>query len=116
MPTLCTGCRGCQVACKQWNDLEATKTTNTGSYQNPPRLSAKTWLIMKFNEVESRTAQCKFVFGRHACMHCEHPGMRHGLSPGGAAQDRGRARPLPSRPLLRLSLLHAGLPLRDPDL
>jgi formate dehydrogenase iron-sulfur subunit len=21
-PTLCTGCRGCQVACKQWNGLE----------------------------------------------------------------------------------------------
>ena len=25
--TRCTGCRGCQVACKQWNQLEAEKTT-----------------------------------------------------------------------------------------
>jgi len=70
--TLCTGCRGCQVACKQWNDLDATETTNTGSYQNPPRLSAKTWLIMKYSEVE-QAGNAQFVFGRHACMHCKHP-------------------------------------------
>jgi formate dehydrogenase iron-sulfur subunit len=69
---LCTGCRGCQVACKQWNDLEATETSNTGSYQNPPRLSSKTWLVMRFNEVEDG-GKVKFVFGRYACMHCEHP-------------------------------------------
>ena len=25
--TKCTGCRGCQVACKQWNQLEGEKTT-----------------------------------------------------------------------------------------
>ena len=70
---LCTGCRGCQVACKQWNDLEATETTNTGSYQNPPRLSSRTWLVMRFKELEDGD-KVKFVFGRHACMHCEHPG------------------------------------------
>jgi len=69
---LCTGCRGCQVACKQWNDLPATETKNTGSYQNPPRLTAETWLVMKFKEVEQGD-KVKFVFGRHACMHCEHP-------------------------------------------
>jgi formate dehydrogenase iron-sulfur subunit len=69
---LCTGCRGCQVACKQWNDLEATQTTNTGSYQNPPRLSDKTWLMMKYSEVE-QDGKAQFVFGRRACMHCEHP-------------------------------------------
>jgi len=70
---LCTGCRGCQVACKQWNDLPATETENTGSYQNPPRLTAETWLVMKFKEVENQDGSVKFVFGRHACMHCEHP-------------------------------------------
>ena len=25
----CTGCRGCQVACKQWNELPATDTVQT---------------------------------------------------------------------------------------
>jgi len=69
---LCTGCRGCQVACKQWNDLEANTTKNTGSYQNPPRLSANTWLTMRFKEVEDGD-KVKFVFGRYSCMHCEEP-------------------------------------------
>jgi formate dehydrogenase iron-sulfur subunit len=54
----CTGCRGCQVACKQWWGLPAEVTHNTGSYQNPPRVSANTWLLMEF---------------RDACMHCVHP-------------------------------------------
>jgi formate dehydrogenase iron-sulfur subunit len=68
----CTGCRGCQVACKQWNDLPAEVTHNTGSYQNPPRASADTWLVMQFREVENGDGLA-WAFGRHACMHCVHP-------------------------------------------
>ena len=30
--TRCMGCRACQVACKQWNQLKAVKTEFTGSY------------------------------------------------------------------------------------
>ncbi|MCK7512441.1 MAG: hypothetical protein MZV70_55980 [Desulfobacterales bacterium] len=37
--TTCTGCRGCQVACKQWKKLPAEKTVNRGSFQNPEDLS-----------------------------------------------------------------------------
>ena len=42
--TRCTGCRGCQVACKQWNQLKAEKTTffSGEGYQNPPALSEQT--------------------------------------------------------------------------
>ena len=40
--TLCTACRGCQVACKQWHDLPAESTDNTGFYQNPSDLSFDT--------------------------------------------------------------------------
>ena len=36
--TLCTACRGCQVACKQWKDLPAEQTRNLGSHQNPQDL------------------------------------------------------------------------------
>ena len=49
--TKCMGCRGCQVACKQWNELEAEETINTGSYENPPDLSPQTWVKVKFTEV-----------------------------------------------------------------
>jgi formate dehydrogenase iron-sulfur subunit len=69
----CTGCRGCQIACKQWNDLEAEETRNTGSYQNPPRLSAQTWLLMRYNEIERDGDGVTWAFGRWACMHCVHP-------------------------------------------
>ena len=39
----CIGCRACQVACKQWNNLPATETTNTGTLENPPHL----WIDVK---------------------------------------------------------------------
>jgi formate dehydrogenase iron-sulfur subunit len=70
--TRCTGCRACQVACKQWNDLEGEKTTNTGSYQNPPHLSASTWNLIEFHESESGP-NVGFYFVKKACMHCQHP-------------------------------------------
>jgi len=69
----CTGCRGCQVACKQWNDLPAEETHNTGSYQNPPRVSSDTWLVMEFRELENGDGGLTWAFRRQACMHCLHP-------------------------------------------
>lgn len=68
----CTGCRGCQVACKQWNDLPAEKTHNWGSYQNPPDLSAKTWTLIQFSEVEE-SGKLYWAFLKRNCMHCLHP-------------------------------------------
>ena len=52
--TLCTACRGCQVACKQWKKLPAEKTRNLGSHQNPQDLSSKTIRLVRFNEVRDR--------------------------------------------------------------
>ncbi|MFC1935154.1 4Fe-4S dicluster domain-containing protein [Chloroflexota bacterium] len=67
--TKCMGCRGCQVACKQWNELAAVETTNQGSYENPPDLSPDTWLTMKFKEA-SRNGTVDWFFTRRSCMHC----------------------------------------------
>ncbi|MHC4712998.1 MAG: 4Fe-4S dicluster domain-containing protein [Planctomycetota bacterium] len=66
----CMGCRGCQVACKQWNQLPAEKTRFTGSYQNPPRLSAKTWTLITFNEVAGKTQPLEWLFRKQQCLHC----------------------------------------------
>ena len=30
----CIGCKGCEVACKEWNDLKVEPTANFGSYQS----------------------------------------------------------------------------------
>jgi formate dehydrogenase beta subunit len=65
----CTGCRGCQLACKQWNNLPAKQTENWGSYQNPPTLQPNTYLIMRFQET-SDDKGVKWFFRHDACMHC----------------------------------------------
>ncbi len=70
--TKCIGCRACQAACKQWNGLPAETTRNLGSYENPPRRSAKTWTTVSFNEV-SDGDNFHWVFAKRQCMHCEHP-------------------------------------------
>jgi formate dehydrogenase iron-sulfur subunit len=77
--TKCTACRGCQVACKQWNendehipppsDPNGVPASNRGSYENPPDLSPQTWLKMRFTEVE-RGGKVRWLFTRQACMHC----------------------------------------------
>ena len=48
--TLCMGCRGCQVACKQWHDLPAEETQNLGTYQNPQDLSFDTYKLVQMRE------------------------------------------------------------------
>ena len=50
----CIGCRGCQVACKQWNQLGVQVTTQTGTHQNPPDLSATCYKLVRFNDFEDR--------------------------------------------------------------
>lgn len=65
----CTACRGCQVACKQWNDREAERTFNRGTYENPPDLSANTWTRISFHEVEDQNG-VRWLFLKRGCMHC----------------------------------------------
>ncbi len=79
--TKCTGCRGCQAACKQWNNLPAEVTNNQGSYQNPPRTSGKTRTIVTFNEVDYQ-GKFAWVFAKRQCMHCEHPACAYACTVG----------------------------------
>ncbi len=66
----CIGCRGCQVACKQWNELPAGTTKNTGTYQNPPDLQANTWTLVRYQEVSDKDDGVKWLFQKDGCMHC----------------------------------------------
>jgi formate dehydrogenase iron-sulfur subunit len=68
-PARCIGCRACQVACKQWNDLSGEKTTNWGSYENPSDLSAQTKLKLIWTEVE-RKGKVEWLFTLRVCLHC----------------------------------------------
>lgn len=67
--TVCTACRGCQVACKQWHDLPAEKTTNVGSYQNPQDLLFSTYKLVRMNE-EIIDKRLQWLFFPDQCRHC----------------------------------------------
>ena len=81
--TRCTACRGCQVACKQWNENDeyipapevgtGVQAKNWGSYENPPDLSPQTWLKMKFREI-APGGKVRWLFTRRSCMHCTDAG------------------------------------------
>lgn len=79
----CMGCRGCQVACKQWNDLPAVSTTQVGTYENPPHLSANTWIKVEFHETAG-----SWTFRAHTCMHCTEASCVS-VCPTGAARKEG---------------------------
>ena len=69
--TLCTACRGCQVACKQWNELPGLRTKQVGTYQNPPDLQWNTWTLIRFQEhVDKATGKFQWIFRKDGCMHC----------------------------------------------
>lgn len=71
-PDLCIGCRACQVACKSWNQLPATRTKNTGTFENPPDLDANNFNRIKFIEY-SNAKGVRWLFVSQRCMHCGDP-------------------------------------------
>ncbi|OGP53202.1 MAG: formate dehydrogenase, partial [Deltaproteobacteria bacterium RBG_13_52_11] len=70
--TRCTACRGCQIACKEWNQNPATKTKNWGSHQNPEDLSFVTYKLVRFSEVVSG-GELRWYFFPDQCRHCVEP-------------------------------------------
>ena len=46
----CIGCKACEAACIEWNDLKHIATEQTGSYQTLPTLDANYWNLIKFSE------------------------------------------------------------------
>ncbi len=71
--TKCIGCRGCQVACKQYNDLPADRTGFRPIRTNPPDLTARTWSLIEFHEVPKTRERLVWRFVKRQCMHCLEP-------------------------------------------
>ena len=71
--TTCTGCKGCQVACSEWNDIRDEVGQNLGVYDNPADLSAKSWTVIRFAEVEEH-GKLEWLIRKDGCMHCADPG------------------------------------------
>ena len=69
----CIGCKACQVACMEWNDLRDEITYHPG-YNNPVDLSDQSWTVMRFVEVENKDRGLEWLIRKDGCMHCEEPG------------------------------------------
>ena len=79
----CIGCKGCEVACKEWNELKSEPTANFGSYQSHKDLTPNTWLLMRFKEIEVGE-NLQWLIKKDACLHCEDPGCLYACPAPGA--------------------------------
>jgi formate dehydrogenase iron-sulfur subunit len=70
--TVCIGCKACEVACKQWNQLPADGLTFTGnSYDNTAALSAESWRHVKFIEqFPEAGGDGRWLMMSDVCKHC----------------------------------------------
>ena len=77
--TLCIGCKACEVACKEWNGIDADGLEFTGfSYDNTTTLGHSTWRHVKFVEGSPQPGiggnspqQISWEFSSDVCKHCE---------------------------------------------
>ena len=76
--TVCIGCKACEVACKNWNQLPARDggqpEMSGQSYDNTLRLSGSTWRHVKFIEQFDAPYQGRWLMLSDVCKHCVQAG------------------------------------------
>ena len=85
--TLCIGCKACEVACKQWNQLPADGYKLSGhSYDNTVALSSTTWRHVAFVEhkhpKEESGKVVNWLMMSDVCKHCTHAGCMQACPTG----------------------------------
>jgi formate dehydrogenase iron-sulfur subunit len=70
----CIGCKACQTACMEWNDLRDEIGSNAGIYDNPRDLNENAWTVMRYAEVEVEQGKLEWLIRKDGCMHCADPG------------------------------------------
>jgi formate dehydrogenase iron-sulfur subunit len=86
-PTVCIGCKACEVACKEWNQVPDDGYVWLGnSYDNTGHLGASTWRHVMFLEQDRAKGNqiagpmsldedpFRWVFLSDVCKHCEKAG------------------------------------------
>ncbi len=86
--TKCIGCKACQSACLEWNDLREDVGVNHGVYDNPLDLTPASLTVMRFTEwVNPATQSLEWLIRKDGCMHCEDPGcLKACPAPGAIVQ------------------------------
>ncbi|WP_029897506.1 4Fe-4S dicluster domain-containing protein [Desulfohalovibrio reitneri] len=71
----CTACRGCQLACKEWHELEPNTTYQYGwgSHQNPKDLNPNNYKLVRFIEHMDGDGVVRWNFFPDQCRHCVMP-------------------------------------------
>ena len=73
--TLCIGCKACEVACKEWNELPQDGYNFTGmSYDNTGELGGYTWRHVAFVEQFEPKKPGRWLMESDVCKHCTHAG------------------------------------------
>ena len=76
--TVCIGCKACEVACKEWNQLPARDgglpALSGVSYDNTLRLSGMTWRHVKFIEQFDQNHDGRWLMMSDVCKHCVQAG------------------------------------------
>ena len=68
----CVGCRACQMACKQWNKLDAASSDAAGLYESPKGLAPNVWTLIKLAKYQVNERR-SYLFIKVGCMHCGNP-------------------------------------------
>ncbi|MBI4602333.1 MAG: formate dehydrogenase subunit beta [Planctomycetes bacterium] len=88
--TTCIGCKACEIACVEWNDLRVEPEYAQrvlDSYQTMPDMTPSYWNLIRFDEVPvgadrkplapeaaAEGAAVQWLMRKDMCMHCAEPG------------------------------------------
>jgi len=70
----CIGCKACEVACQEWNDLPPETTVQMGTYQTMPDMTSNFWNLIRFSELDNPDGSFNWLMRKDQCMHCAEPG------------------------------------------
>ncbi len=72
----CSACRGCVIACKDWNQLPGEVRKFSGSYDALEDTNGDTFTIIKMLEHEDPVDGLSWNFVKYQCMHCFDPACK----------------------------------------
>jgi len=72
--TTCIGCKACEVACVEWNDMPFRETVFDNTYQTVPDTDWNYWTLIRFNEHSHENGDFQWLMRKDGCMHCADPG------------------------------------------